>query len=171
MVDGDVFFEKTSINDIVNEAVSILNCESIDSEMNIRVSLMDDLPYVNVNKTHIMQVILNLARNSIEAMKYESVLDRRIGHDNSEITSQPELIIRTRKVNQSIVVHVIDRGPGIPSHLQEKILDNCFSTKPTGLGVGLRICRLLIETHGGILSVRKKRKNGAWFSFTLPIVE
>lgn len=103
-----------------------------------------------------MRVILNLARNSIEAFQCSPTLN-------------PQLVIKTRVSNDHIRVCVLDNGPGIPLNYKNKILEPYFTTKPHGTGIGLGVCRLLIEANGGTLSVKDSVDSGAWFSFTIPI--
>lgn len=159
ILDEEVFFEKIDVNMIINESIFILKNESLDFNMKLTLSLMEMLPEVRGNKIHIIQVVLNLARNSIEALK-------RISN------SQPELIIKTHVLDQFIVVDVIDNGPGFPSKEQDTSADAaCYHHESKGLGIGLGICQALIEAHGGKLSVKNGIANGAWFSFTLPMVD
>jgi len=120
------------------------------------VQLMDKLPKLMTNKIHIMQVILNLVRNSIEAL--ESVQE-----------SDPKIIIETNHWEDFIQVHIKDNGPGIPKEFKNLILNTYFTTKHKGTGIGLGICRTLIEEHGGKLSIQQHEERGAWFTFTLPI--
>jgi two-component system sensor kinase FixL len=156
MHDGNFHLEKTDINALIKETLSILKYELQDFKFKISLKLMDKPLEIMTNKIHIMQVILNLTRNSIEAM--QQVSDRK-----------PELLIESCLHKEHIVVHVVDNGPGIPVKFQDSILNAYFTTKPQGTGIGLGICRSLIEAHGGQLNVRHPEKNGAWFTFTLPI--
>ena len=156
MRNGRFTVEETDINMLIKESLTILNYELLDIKLKITLNFTDYLPKIMINKIHIIQVILNLARNSIEALQSISAID-------------PELIIETRNVNNYIVVHIIDNGPGIHDEFQDTILKTYFTTKPQGTGIGLGVCRSLIEAHGGELSINKHSKKGAWFTFTLPI--
>ena len=156
MDDGHFYVEKTDINALIKETLSILKYELQDFKFKISLNLMKNLPDIMTNKMHVMQIILNLARNSMEAL--QSVTDVK-----------PELLIETRELNHQVVVHVIDNGPGIPVEFQSSILNTYFTTKPQGTGIGLGVCRSLIEALGGQLHVHQHTKNGAWFTFTLPI--
>lgn len=158
MQDGNFHFEKTDINVLIKETLSILKYELQDFKFKISLKLMDEPPEIMTNKIHIMQVILNLTRNSIEAMQHAS-------------EEKPELLIESSLHNEYIVIHVVDNGPGIPVKFQDSILNAYFTTKPQGTGIGLGVCRSLIEAHGGKLSVRHPEKKGAWFTFTLPIIQ
>ncbi|MDP3706266.1 MAG: ATP-binding protein [Legionellaceae bacterium] len=104
----------------------------------------------------IMQII-NLARNSIEALQITPDI-------------KPELIIKTQKRNDHMVIHVIDNGPGISVEFEDQIFQSYFTTKPKGTGIGLRVCKSLVEAHGGKINIQKHPKTGAWFTFTLPIL-
>lgn len=153
---GHLHVEKAAINLLIKETLSILKYEHPNYKLKISLNLKKDLPAITINKIHIMQVILNLARNSVEAL--QSVSEH-----------QPELIIETNVNDRYIEVHVIDNGPGIPVEYQGHILNSYFSTKSHGTGIGLGVCRSLIEIHGGNLSVQYNTQQGAWFTFTLPI--
>lgn len=148
--------ENTDINVLIKETLATLSDETIDLKFKITLNLMNNLPMILTNKTHIVQIISNLVRNSIDSLK-------NIGQIN------PELIINTQELNGYIVIHVIDNGPGIPIELQEKIFDTQFSTKSHGIGIGLSICRSLTEAHGGVISIHNNQQQGACFTFTLPI--
>ena len=154
----EIFLEKADINTIVNESLSILKYENMDFNIKFTVCLADNLPEVNVNITHIMQVILNLVRNSINALK-------KFSHFH------PEIIIKTTLSGRFIVVNFIDNGPGFTCDLSSKKTEKSFPSLSSGLGIGLNICRALIEEHGGILCVKNSIEKGAWFYFTLPVYE
>jgi signal transduction histidine kinase len=132
-----------------------LNYEIPNFNLNISFKLENNLPLIMVNKIHIMQVILNLARNSIEALQHAAI-------------AKPKLMIHTSALENVVVVDVIDNGPGIPFEYMDKILTSHFTTKPLGTGLGLAICLNILEAHGGSLVVERKRKNGACFTFKLP---
>jgi len=156
MREGHFYPEETNLNLLIKETLSLLDYELLDFKLKITLNLMDDLPLIMTNKTHMMQVISNLARNSIEALQYAF-------EDN------PELLIETCKLDNHIHVHVRDNGPGIPQEFKNKILNTYFTTKPQGTGLGLGICRTLIEGHGGKFIVQEHDEQGAWFIFSLPI--
>lgn len=148
--------EKTDINELIKDTLSLLQYELLDFKLNIILNFQEKLPFVRINKIHIMQVLLNLARNSIEALKNSNV-------------ALPQLSIETQLHLKKIIVHVRDNGPGIPPKYMKKVLITYFTTKSTGTGVGLALCKTLVENHGGKLKVHPNKSQGAWFSFTLPI--
>jgi two-component system sensor kinase FixL len=151
-----VLFEKSDINTLINDAIGLLHYELQGFNLKINLNLMEDLPQIKMNRIHIMQVVLNLARNSIEALQ-----------ESKE--KNPELTIATEQVGQQICLHVCDNGPGIPAEFKNKILKDYFTTKSKGTGIGLGICRTFVEAHGGNLTIQEQGKKGAAFTFTLPI--
>ncbi len=150
--------EKTNINEVIKDTLSLLQYELLDFKLDISLNLQEGLPLIMANKIHLMQVLLNLARNSIEAF-----------HDSNVIS--PELSIATNLCANVIEVHIRDNGPGIPSKYLNKVLNTYFTTKSKGTGIGLGICKTLIENHGGKLHIHSDMPCGAWFSFTLPVTE
>lgn len=156
MREGNFYVEQTDINQLIVDTLSIFNYELVDFRLKIKLNLMDGLPKIMTNKIHIMQVILNLARNSMDACR-----------NTPEIT--PELMIETTKSEDFIHIHIRDNGPGIPDDYKNKILNTYFTTKRKGAGIGLGICRTLIQEHGGKIQLQEHEGAGAWFTFTLPI--
>lgn len=156
MHEGNFYPEETDINELIKETLSILNHEILDAKLKVTLNLMNDLPHIMTNKTHIMQVISNLARNSIEALQ-------------SVFEVNPELRIETTQSDDHIHVHVRDNGPGIPHEFKNKILNTYFTTRPRSTGFGLTICQTLIKEHNGKLILQEHDEKGAWFIVTLPI--
>ena len=154
IVQNECYHEETDLNSLIKDAMIFLNYELTYSKLKVSFQLDEELPNLYVDRIQIMQVILNLARNSIEAMQEEK-------------NDAPELSIKTMSTDEYIEVHIRDNGPGITLEQQEKILNSYFTTKPQGTGLGLTICQNLVEEHGGKLYV-KNSKVGAWFIFTLP---
>ena len=154
---GTVDFNSVDLNQVVREAARF----SKDSEKLKRVSLVIDLeeslPPVEGDVLHLEQVILNLVSNGIEAM------------EGSEI-EHCEIRISTERYNEdSVKVSVQDRGPGINETTKDQMFQAFQSTKPEGMGMGLSICRSIIEAHGGrIWAENCLDGSGAMFSFTVP---
>jgi signal transduction histidine kinase len=104
----------------------------------------------------LQQVMLNLVMNAVEAM-------------NTTGNGSRELLISTRKTQPDVVVVAVrDSGPGLATATIERLFDAFYTTKPGGLGLGLSICRSIIETHGGRLSAKDNVPHGATFEFSLP---
>ena len=108
------------------------------------------------NRVQLQQVVLNLLLNAVEAM-------------GSVEAKQRDLLISTERDGTGVLVAVRDSGPGIddPSHL-ERVFDAFYTTKSSGMGMGLSICRSIIEAHGGRLRAEPNEPRGAIFQFTLP---
>lgn len=158
MDDGSLSVEKTNVNSLIKETLSILKYEYYDFKFKLVLNLMKKIPRSLINKMYLMQIILNLTRNSIEALK-------------DSFIENPEIKIITSISAQYIIVDIMDNGPGISLENQKNILNLCFTTKSKGNGIGLGICRSLIEALGGELSLNQATQTGAWFRFTLPIIK
>lgn len=141
------------LNEIAREVAVLIESEARRSGVQLRLDLMPSIDSVLAHNIQLEQVILNLARNAIEAMA-EADSPRR------------ELTIRTRQEqNDQITVSVSDTGPGLSPELMDQVFDQFFTTKPRGMGLGLSISRGIIEAHDGQLTVSSNA--GATFSFVL----
>jgi signal transduction histidine kinase len=147
-----------NINEVVEEAVKLVRHEALRHGVTIRFEFASGLPPVRGDRIQLQQVIVNLAVNGMEAMT--SVQDR-----------DRVLIVRTqRDQSDRILVALADAGTGIePGHLN-RVFDAFHTTKPGGLGMGLAICRSIIEAHGGRLWADANVPRGAIFRFTVPAV-
>ena len=146
------------INDIVSGVASIVSVEARQSGSSLVLELSDSIPYVQADPLLMEQVILNLARNAIEAMHETPAADRR-------------LTIRSRtNGHDTVEVEVVDRGRGIDPQLEANLFTPFFSTKPEGMGLGLHICRSIIEAHGGRVGVTRNAEHGSTFHFSLKTV-
>jgi two-component system sensor kinase FixL len=122
----------------------------------IRLDLAADLPEVPADKVQIEQVLLNLLRNAMEAMA---------GQQRREIT------ILSRKSGEMARIEVADCGPGVAPHILEKPFQPFVTTKEKGMGVGLNMCRSLVEAHGGAIRILSRPEPGAVFEILLPLTE
>lgn len=147
--------EACCLNKLVREAVELIRSEMIEAKVEVRSVLEPDLPFVEVARVELQQVLMNLLINAIQAME-ETPLKFRI------------IEVETRAEANIVAVVVRDRGHGIPTERLPAIFDPFFSTKPSGLGMGLSICRRIIENHAGRIEARNHNDGGASFSFTLP---
>ena len=144
------------LNEIFREVVSFLGFEIRFHSAVVRLALMPDIPTVLVDRVEIEQVVLNLLRNSLEAVSGLPAKRRLL-----EITTRA-------RGKRSIEGLVTDRGCGLPKDSPDKVFDPYFTTKSEGLGLGLSICRTIISSHGGKLNALQNSPWGASFSFTLP---
>ena len=152
--EADRSFE--NLNEIVEEASRLALAGSASENIAFSTSLADDLPFVLVDKIQIQQVVLNLVRNAVEALATSG--DR-------------DLTIETRAMGEgSIEIAVCDSGPGLADEIAGRLFQSFVTTKPEGMGVGLSICRSIVEDHGGRLSASRNAARGMTFRFTLPIL-
>ena len=144
------------INTIINEVIALVQLELISHRVSVRTELAPALPPVLADRVQLQQVIINLAMNGIEAMQL--------------VTEQPrELIIRSQQDKaRQVLVTVEDRGGGISAENAERLFNAFFTTKSSGMGMGLSICRSIIQAHGGRISAANNPGPGATFEFTLP---
>jgi signal transduction histidine kinase len=149
--------EPLDLNDATREVIALALPELKAGLVNLRSDLADDLPPVMGDRVQLQQVVLNLVRNATEAM---SALDDR----------PRQLRVSTARTDSnSVLVEVQDSGSGIdPAHC-ERIFGAFYTTKPGGMGMGLPICRAIIEAHGGKLWATPGAPHGAVFRFTLPL--
>jgi signal transduction histidine kinase len=122
----------------------------------LQTELADGLPPVAGDRIQLQQVMLNFILNAVEAMSESSEIRR-------------ELLIRTDRDNTGgVVVSVQDSGPGLKTESLDRLFDAFYTTKPNGMGMGLSICRSIIEAHGGRVWATPSLPQGAAFHFTLP---
>jgi PAS domain S-box-containing protein len=148
--------EMLSVNDVVAETLDFLRRDLQSHEVLVTFNGAVDLPNVEADRTQLQQVLINLAMNAEQAMVQRGVENRRLD-------------IRTAALpdGHGVVVEIRDNGPGIPPDLAARLFESFVTTKPNGLGIGLSICRSIIEAHGGHIEVTND--GGACFTFTLPV--
>jgi signal transduction histidine kinase len=130
---------------------------TVRNRVSVRTELADCLPLVRGDRVELQQVLLNLVMNGIEAM--QSVEDR-----------PRELVIRSfQEETQQVRVSVMDRGVGFSAESADRLFTAFFTTKSNGMGMGLSICRSIIEAHNGRLWATANAPHGATFQFTLPV--
>ena len=148
--------EQVDLNETTRGALRTARRELEEHGVDIRTNLASVLPPVSGRASQLQEVILNLLHNAVEAMdtvKDENrVLELRTGHDGG----------------RALIVEVQDSGPGIDPGAQERIFEPFITTKPHGMGLGLAICRVIVERHGGQLSALPANPRGAIFRISLP---
>lgn len=145
------------INAAISEMIDFTRGQIGKSGASIQTQLMDGLPAIEGDRVELQQVLLNLIMNALEAMSGVSEGERQL------------LICTVRDDAGCIVVSVSDTGPGFASDSTDLVFTSFYTTKPTGLGLGLSICRSIIESHGGSLRASVNPPRGATVQFTLPI--
>jgi PAS domain S-box-containing protein len=144
------------LNDVINDVVSLVQRELLNHRVSLRLKLASDLPPLLGDRVQLQQVLINLVINGIQAMA-------DIGDDPREL-----LIESHRDDDGHVVVAVQDSGPGIDPENANRLFDAFFTTKADGMGMGLSICRSIIEAHGGKVSASNNAGRGARFRLSLP---
>jgi signal transduction histidine kinase len=146
-----------NINEVIGEVLRLIHKEALEKRVVIETDLEKRLPPAPADRVQLQQVIFNLALNGIEAM--ETVTDR-----------PRKLFIRSKLQNSdTILVEIRDSGTGLPD--SEKVFEAFYTTKEKGMGMGLSICRSIVEAHGGHLGTAPTQGPGTTFCFTLPLLE
>ncbi len=145
------------INEAILEVVGLTHGEAVKNNVSVRTQLAEALPPIQGDRVQLQQVILNLIINAVEAMSSVSEGSR-------------ELVIGTNKdVSGGVLVTVRDSGPGPSLESLDRLFDAFYTTKPSGMGMGLSICRSIVEAHGGRIWASPDVGPGATFQFTLPL--
>jgi PAS domain S-box-containing protein len=144
-----------AINDAILEVIALTRTEAADNNVSVRTQLADGSPHIRGDRVQLQQVLLNLIINAIEAMRDAGGGER-------------ELLISSRNEPDGVSVEVRDSGPGFAPAALERVFEAFYTTKPGGLGLGLSICRSIIEAHNGQLWASPNVPRGAIFRFTAP---
>jgi anti-sigma regulatory factor (Ser/Thr protein kinase) len=147
--------DAVAINDAILEVIALTRTEATNNSVSVRTQLAEGLPRVQGDRVQLQQVLLNLINNAIEAM-------RDVGEE------ERELLISTRNERDAVSVEVRDSGPGFAPAALERVFEPFYTTKPEGMGMGLSICRSIIEAHGGRLSAIQCEPQGALFQIRIP---
>ena len=148
--------DQLDINETMLEVIALTRSELRSNGTSLRTRLADGLPLVQGDRIQLQQVMLNLILNAVEAMSGSSEAAR-------------ELLIRTEQDGPGgVLVAVEDSGPGLKPESLDRLFDAFYTTKPGGMGMGLSICRSIIEAHGGRVWATPNLPHGAAFLFTLP---
>jgi C4-dicarboxylate-specific signal transduction histidine kinase len=145
------------INDAIQEVVSLLSSESSRHGILMSTELAAELPRVRGDRIQLQQVMVNLIMNAVDATRAISDGPR-------------EILIRSARDGESVVVSVEDSGMGLTAEQLERIFEPFFTTKAQGIGMGLSISRSIMESHSGKLSASSRAPRGAKFEFTLPTI-
>jgi hypothetical protein len=145
------------INEAISEVVGLTRSEVSKSGVQLQIQLAENLPVIQGDRVQLQQVMLNLIMNAVESMSQMND-DRR------------ELRISTQPEADCVLVAVRDSGPGLPEGALERAFEPFYTTKSSGLGMGLSICRSIVEAHGGRLWAAVNVPRGAAFQFTVPTI-
>jgi putative sensor hybrid histidine kinase len=143
-----------SVDEILTEALALAEIAAKRYGVAITIDVAPDLPRLSADRILIEQVLLNLLKNAIDAMR---------GQNHAALT------LRVNTTGESVVFSVADQGPGIADEMKHRVFEPFFTTKNEGMGMGLNICRTIIESHAGRLWVEDNKPRGTVFRFTLPV--
>jgi PAS domain S-box-containing protein len=148
--------DRVDINEAILEVISLTHSEMMRSEVSLQIDLTSGLPCVDGDRIQLQQVVLNLILNAVEAMATQRDGAREL------------LIASGEDGADRVSVAVRDSGPGLDPEGLERLFEAFYTTKPSGMGMGLTICRSIIDAHGGQISAAVNEPRGAVFRFTLP---
>ncbi len=149
---------QVSFDELFRDIAVLAEVDARDNGILLTIDVSEGLPKVLVDAVQIQQVVLNLIRNGIDAMT-------SMNHHDEGIS-----VTVDKSPNDQVKITVSDHGTGITKEAEKKIFQPFFTTKPSGMGLGLAICRSIIESHGGVLSFTKNPMGGTRFYFTLPVI-
>jgi signal transduction histidine kinase len=145
------------VNDVAREVIALVQRELTNHRVSLRMESAPALPMILGDRVQLQQVMINLVMNGAEAMQ--------------SITDRPrELMIRSdQDETHQVLISVTDSGVGISAEDADRLFNPFFTTKASGMGMGLSICRSIVEAHGGRLRATANIPHGATFEFTLPV--
>jgi C4-dicarboxylate-specific signal transduction histidine kinase len=147
--------ELVDLNEVIREMIVLLRNQATRYSIIVRTDLAGDIPQIMGDRVQLQQVLMNLIMNSIDAMK--------------EVEGTRSLAIKSQRAdNEQVMLSVSDSGVGLPPEQADQIFNAFFTTKFEGSGMGLRISRSIVESHGGRLWAADNAPRGASFHFTLP---
>jgi two-component system, LuxR family, sensor kinase FixL len=150
---GEVSRQPENVAKLIEEASALALVGAKEHGIKVMISSNPDLPSVVADRVQIQQVLLNLIRNAMEAM------------EDCEVR---ELSVGTVVDDTNVLISVADTGSGIPPEIEAKLFQPFVTTKPEGMGIGLSVCRTIVEAHGGRLWIESNEGGGSVFRFSLP---
>ena len=155
IVKGDLVIEQFNLHKVIEDSITLAASHQNRDDLEVRYDFETDLPHVWADRVQISLVLLNLARNSLAAM---------------EGADKPSISARTRRHGKSVEVTVCDVGTGIPEGLREEIFEPVHTSTTNGMGLGLSLCRSIVEAHSGKIWVsRVEMGKGTDITFTIPM--
>jgi signal transduction histidine kinase len=156
VTEGKRYSSPTDLNELVQETTQLLRADIEKAQVALCLRLAPDLPPVVLDRIQISQVLGNLVRNALEAMQATPAGDRQIE-------------IETARTDGEVVVSVADRGTGLSVEMVNRLFEPFQTTKPHGMGVGLALCRSIVQAHGGRIAARPNGDRGTTFFFSVPL--
>ena len=148
--------ETLHVNEAISEVIELTRNEAMKNGVSVQTQLADSLPAVKADRTQLQQVILNLILNAVQAMS------------EGDLTLRELRVSTSANGSGSVLLSVRDSGPGIRPQNLDRLFDPFYTTRSAGMGMGLAICRSIVEGHGGRIWATANVPRGAAFHFTLP---
>src|SRR5881409_1148870 len=148
--------DDVDVNEVARDVLKLMRNDLINQNVTVDTDLAQNLPAIRADRVQLQQVVLNLLLNACEAM-------------TASDSSERQLLITSKLENGAVRMSVTDRGGGIPEEKLEQVFERFFTTKKEGMGLGLSICRSIINEHEGKIWATKNADCGATFHFSLPI--
>ena len=148
--------DSVDLNEALREVLELTHGEALTHGVSVRTQLADGLPLIQGDRVQLQQVVVNLILNAVQAMG--AVADR----------TREVLITTSQTEANAVCLGVRDTGPGLSAKTLPRLFEPFYTTKPNGMGMGLSICRSIIEAHGGRLWATRCEPRGALFQFTIP---
>jgi C4-dicarboxylate-specific signal transduction histidine kinase len=149
-------FAPVALNDVVRNVLALVGPELRRHQVSVSTALVDDLPPVNGDRILLEQVLVNLLLNSMQAM-------------DAVAPAQRQIDVATLRDDGCVKLRVADYGPGVPAAAAGRLFEPFNTTRPQGLGLGLSICRTIVESHGGRIGHAPRDGGGTVFTVQLPI--
>jgi signal transduction histidine kinase len=159
--------ERTEITEVLHQAVTLAESKVRRGEIAVGVEIAPGLPPIDGDFHQLCQVFTNLLTNAFEALDGKGHVGLRAATDTIE--PDPAFATESAVATPTVVVEVIDNGPGVPGHLSDRIFDPFFTTKPQGSGLGLAIVRKIVDAHDGRIDLSSAPGQGTRFRVTLPV--
>ena len=143
-----------AVGPLIEHVLRLLHEDAVARDVNLAVDVKPGLPLVNGDRVQLEQVVMNLLVNAFDAV--------------TGLTGPREVTVRATPRGKCVDVAVLDTGKGMPRRELERVFEPFFTRKPNGMGMGLAICRTIVEAHGGRISARNRSDHGAVFELSLP---
>ena len=153
---GRVSKARYDVNQLIRNTLLLFEFELKRSKTELIFYPLESLETLYLDEIHIQQIIVNLVKNSLDAITQAGSQDGRIE-------------IRIRKVASDVLISVSDNGPGVPEQNRKHLFESFFTTKTTGVGLGLSICKTIAGAHGGTLQYAQREEGGSCFTLSLPL--
>lgn len=154
---GEISPAATSLSEAVRESIELMEADFRRAGIRVKTAVPDNLPEIHADRIHLQQVVQNLLRNALDALTQAKA-------------TGAEIAVSAERRGDDVTVRVVDNGPGIPEELRDRLFQPFSGNKPGGMGLGLSICRSIVEAHGGRLAYEPNPRGGAVFTFSLPII-